>query len=180
MIMADVLTWFLVVVGLLIVFNCYWLAARALFPGTVEQARAAYLRPLRITGLGLVLTAPIVAFGVLLAQFNHPIGRILGFSTLALAIFLGLIGSAGLSERIGLGLPSPADETQPWRRVLRGGIVLSFLFLLPFIGWFVLLPWTLISGVGSAVFSIRQARRKRKESIVPESLPAPTTPQTIP
>ena len=36
----------------------------------------------------------------------------------------GLVGSAGLAQRIGAGLPSPADLTQPWRRVLRGGIVL--------------------------------------------------------
>jgi len=44
----------------------------------------------------------------------------------------------------------------PWRRVLRGGVVLSFAFLLPVIGWFVLLPWTLVSGVGASLGSLRR------------------------
>ncbi len=65
------------------------------------------------------------------------------------------MGSAGLGDRIGVGLPSAGDATQPWRRLLRGGTVLSLTFLLPIVGWVGVLPWTLVSGVGAAVLAMR-------------------------
>ena len=43
-------------------------------------------------------------------------------------VLSGLVGSAGLAAQIGTGLASPADQTQSWRRVLRGGIVLGLTF----------------------------------------------------
>jgi hypothetical protein len=45
-------------------------------------------------------------------------------------------------------LPAPDDERQPWRRVLRGGAVLGLTFVLPLIGWFLVLPVSLLMGVG--------------------------------
>lgn len=38
--MADVLTYFLLIVGIMMVFVSYWLAAEALFPDMVVRARA--------------------------------------------------------------------------------------------------------------------------------------------
>jgi hypothetical protein len=72
-------------------------------------------------------------------------------------ILPALLGSAGLAERLGTGLSSPADEARPWRRTLRGGLVLAGMFLLPFAGWFVLLPLVLVSGFG-ALASVRYRR----------------------
>jgi hypothetical protein len=69
--------------------------------------------------------------------------------------FLGFVGSAGLVLRIGAGLPSFTDEQQPWRRVLRGGVLFSLTFLLPFVGWIVLPIWTLVSGFGAFLLSVR-------------------------
>ena len=40
--------------------------------------------------------------------------------------------------------------------MLRGGVVLVFLFLLPVIGWFIVLPWALVSGVGALLLSLRR------------------------
>jgi hypothetical protein len=77
------------------------------------------------------------------------------------------VGSAGLCDRIGAGLPGDADARLPWRRVLRGGIVLSFAFVLPVIGWFVLLPWTLVSGVGAALGSLRRHRSAASPTTTP-------------
>ena len=61
-------------------------------------------------------------------------------------------------QRIGAGLPSPLDEQQPWRRVLRGGILLALTFLLPFVGWFVLPIWALVSGFGAFLLSVRERK----------------------
>ena len=41
------------------------------------------------------------------------------------ALLAALFGSAGLALRIGEGLQSARDESDPWRRVLRGSIVLG-------------------------------------------------------
>jgi hypothetical protein len=74
----------------------------------------------------------------------------LGRALLVILILPALFGSSGLALRVGAGLSSPADGDQPWRRTLRGGVVLGGTFLLPFAGWFVVLPVALVSGFGVA------------------------------
>ena len=169
MIMADVLTYFLLIVGMMLVFVSFWLAAEALFPNLVVGARAQYNRPIRITLIGLALVVPVVAVVVMCFTVKNPMFQFLGITCIAIPVVLGLLGSSGLSQRVGIGLPSLADERQPWRRVLRGGIVLVLTFLLPFVGWFFLLPLTLISGFGAAVLTLSPRSKAR-----PPSVPLPT------
>ncbi len=166
--MADVLKWFLLIVGTQIVFVSYWLAAQALFPQAVERAREKYSRPWKLTFIGLLMSAPLIFVGILIFQRNNPLFKIVGAALILLPVVVGLMGSAGLNLRIGAGLPSPLDEAQPWRRVLRGAIVLALMFLLPVIGWFVLLPWTLITGFAAAVLAC--AGGKKTEPIAPPAL----------
>lgn len=158
MIVADILMWFLLVVGLLLVFISYWLASAALFPRMVERAREAYAQPVRAVLLGVLIAAPLITLGVVIGAQANPFFKVLGLTISAVPVLLGLVGSAGLSQRIGAGMASPVDDTQPWRRVLRGGIVLALGFLLPFLGWFGVLPLTLLSGVGAAVRSMWKSR----------------------
>ncbi|MBI3880205.1 MAG: hypothetical protein HY301_09090 [Verrucomicrobia bacterium] len=158
MIVADILMWFLLVVGLLLVFISYWLASVALFPRMAERARAAYAQPVRAVLLGVLIATPLITLGVVIGARNNPFFKVLGLTIGAVPVLLGLVGSAGLSLRIGAGMASPVDDAQPWRRALRGGIVLSLGFLLPFLGWFGVLPLTLLSGVGAAVRAMWKGR----------------------
>ncbi len=152
MIMADVLKIFLIVIGMLIVLVSYWLAAESLFPRLVARAQDRYRsRPIRITLLGALIGAPLVAIGLGLLQAGSAPAKVAGFLLATAAVFGGLLGSAGLCRRIGAGLPSPADATQPWRRVLRGAVVLALMSLLPFAGWFLMLPLVLAGGLGAAL-----------------------------
>jgi hypothetical protein len=157
MILADVLKIVFLVLGTLIVFVSYWLAATALFPRTVDRARGAYAtRPVRITLIGALVGFPLFVLGAgMVNGAPHPLLKILGGAIAALPILLGLMGSAGLSEKIGLGLVHADDARTPWRRSMRGGVVLSLTFLLPFVGWFVVLPWTVLSGFGAALAALR-------------------------
>jgi len=60
MIMADVLTWFLIIAGTYLVLVCYWLASAALFPQVVEGCRHRYGRhPLVATLVGEYFTGII-------------------------------------------------------------------------------------------------------------------------
>ncbi len=152
MIMADVLKIFLIVLGMLLVLISYWLAAESLFPRLVARAQDRYrTRPVRITLLGALIGAPLVTVGLSLLQEGNAPAKAAGFLLASVAVLGGLLGSAGLCRRIGSGLPSPADATRPWRRVLRGAVVLALMSLLPLAGWFLVLPLALSSGLGAAL-----------------------------
>lgn len=167
--MADVWKIVFLVLGTQVVMVSYWLLAAALFPNALAQMRHAYdARATRSTITGLLVTVPLLLLGVVLLQGTHPLVKLLGAVVLSTPVVLGLMGSAGLCDRIGAGLPVDRDAQQPWRRVLRGGAVLTFAFVLPIIGWFLLLPWTLVSGVGASLGAWRS--QWRTHSIVPEPL----------
>ncbi|MEW6302668.1 MAG: hypothetical protein AB1705_04305 [Verrucomicrobiota bacterium] len=165
MTLSDVFMWFLIITGLMLVFICYWLASEALFPAVVGRARAAYAKPVKMTLIGAVIAVPLVFLAISIMSIKNPAVKLVGGTILATPIMLGLLGSSGLSQRIGCGLPSPNDELQPWKRVLRGGIILTFMMLLPFLGWFLVLPWALISGVGAAVTAIRGGRQNPQPAV---------------
>lgn len=167
MIMADVLMVLFIILGVLIVFVSYWLLSEALFPVLVDRTRGQYRdRPLRTVLLGALIAAPFFLLAVVLLQAPNPVAKFGGAVVLLSMILLGLIGSAGLTLHIGERLPSPSDGDQPWRSVLRGGVVLSLTFVLPFIGWFMILPVTLTSGFGVALMTL--LRRKKDSPPPPE------------
>jgi hypothetical protein len=167
MILADVLKILFLVVGTLMTIVSYWLLFEALIPQRLDRLRGVYeARPWRALFMGLLISVPLIIVG--LALLNAPAGgaKLAGFVLLFLLTLAGLAGSTGLVRLIGLRLPSAHDTTAPWRRVLRGGIVLSLTFLLPGVGWFVVLPATLISGVGAILLS-----RERRMKPVPGHTP---------
>ena len=164
MIMADILKIFLLIVGVLTVYVSYWLIAQALFPDLVERARHHYARPGKITLIGLGVALLPFVIGAAISKLPNPLLKLTGVTLMVVPAMLGLVGSAGLISRIGAGLPSPADEQQPWRRVLRGGILFALSFLLPFVGWFVLPIWALVSGLGAFILSVTERRRAPQET----------------
>jgi len=159
MIMADVLTWFLLILGALLVFVAHWLGAYGLFPTLVEGCAERYgRRPVAATFLGLAILVPLLVLAVVLSKLGNPLLNLIALLILTVPVMLALLGSAGFALRVGTGLASPNDNVQPWRRVLRGGVVLALVFLLPIIGWVVVMPWTLVSGIGAALMAIRGGR----------------------
>ena len=171
--MADILKIFLLIVGGLLIFISFWLAAEALFPALVERSRDQYRHPWKLTFAGLAMVAPLLGLALALSQAaKNPLVNIAALTIAGIVVVGGLAGSAGFAKRIGAGLPSPLDESQPWRRVLRGGIVLVLTYLLPFIGWMGLSIWTLVTGFAALVFAVREAKKA--------STPTPALPTTEP
>ena len=159
---ADVLLVLLLILGAMLIFQAYWLAGAGLFPRLVGQARDRYKTPIRTTLIGLAVVVPTFFIGIFwLANKDNNIVKIIGIVIGIVPLMLGAIGSAGLCQLIGLGLPAPGDQSQNWRRVWRGGWVLNFCYLLPFIGWFVILPWGIISGCGAFVTSLSGSNAPR-------------------
>jgi len=171
MIMADILKILLIVVGVLTIFVSYWLLAEALFPEWVDRASTHYSKPLKLSWLGLAGALLPVGLGLALANAVNPLIKLLGLTLLATPILLGLVGSAGLTQRIGAGLSSPLDEQQPWRRVFRGGVLLACAFLLPIVGWIVMPIWVLVSGFGAFILCLKEQRDSRPQSTPVDFLP---------
>jgi len=161
MIMADVFMYLFLILGVLIIANSYWLLAEALFGRTVRRARDLYAeRPIRVTIVGAAAGIPLTVLGIALASSGG--GAVIGIPVVSVTVMAGLLGSAGLVRLIGEGLRSERDEREPWRAVLRGGSVLSIACVLPFAGWFVLLPVVLASGFGALILSLKPARVKHR------------------
>ncbi|GMU94214.1 MAG: hypothetical protein AMXMBFR4_32720 [Candidatus Hydrogenedentota bacterium] len=162
MIMADVFKILFLILGSLIVTVSYWLLFEALLPGTVERAKWQYeKRPVRVALVGALIGMPLFIAGLALAN-GAALVKLIGIALVCSLIFLGLLGSTGLARLIGTRLASAADPEFQWRRVLRGGTVLSITFVLPVIGWFFVLPLTLASGLGSLVLAWWEARRRAR------------------
>jgi hypothetical protein len=163
MIVADILMWFLLIAGTYIVINAYWLTTQGLFPDFVDSCRERIRRaPFKPLLLGLGSTVPAAIIGVAMLRAPSPILKFAGATLLLLLILTGLMGSAGLAAQVGAGLGSIADERTSWRRVWRGGLVLGLTFILPLIGWLLILPATLVIGVGATLQSFRRARPTRQ------------------
>ena len=152
--LADVFTVVFVILGLLIVFVGYWLMAAGLFPQQIERCSVQLgAAPVKCGLVGLAGVVPLFALGIIIGRFAQSApAKLASFLVIVSTILLALFGTAGLALRIGQGLPSARDQLEPWRRVLRGGVVLAITYLT-----IVLLPVTLLAGFGA--FVLAAARR---------------------
>jgi len=62
--------------------------------------------------------------------------------------------ASGFVTMIGERLASPADMGRPWRATVRGGVALELTYLVPIIGWFGVLPASMILGAGAMTMSL--------------------------
>lgn len=162
MIMADVFTVLLVILGFWLLFPACCLMARSLAPARVEAARDHMVaHPYGSFAWGLVVWLPSLLAIVLLSKGPGPLklAAAFGLAGLMAHTFLGL---AGLATHIGQGLESPLDADRPWLATLRGMVCLQIPATLPFLGWFVVAPTAFLLGAGAAW------RTRKGEARVPE------------
>jgi hypothetical protein len=152
MTMADVLAVTLVILGLLVTLPALWLFLRALFPGAVARGRARLETSPGVCFLaGLLPWALFFLAGLALLSKGAPPLKFLGFLMVAAGIVVEGIGLAALSTLVGDRLPSTADEGKPWRGLVRGAVCMELAFLLPFVGWFGIMPLASVAAVGAAL-----------------------------
>ena len=150
---ANVLLWVFATIAFYFVFLSHWLVAVSLFPEYVTKCQQQYDRPVVTTLVGLLFTVVPITVGLVIANVAPPALKWVGVLIATGPVITGLLGTAGLARRVGCGMPSPVDELQPWRRVLRGGTALALTFLLPLLGQLIVIPLVLSSGVGASVFT---------------------------
>ncbi|YCM43404.1 hypothetical protein V2O64_19030 [Verrucomicrobiaceae bacterium 227] len=158
--MADVLMWTFLILGFYVIFVAYWVAAVGVAPklveGSCERLGSSFWKSLL---LGIAIGLPGIGIGLVIARLGLPVAQIAGFALVLLIFLAGLCGSAGLCLRIGKGLKCEVDANEPWRRVKRGGTVLGLMIIFPVLGWFLVFPAAVFSGIGALFLSWRDARK---------------------
>jgi len=160
MLMADTMAVFFVIVGMMLAFPGLWLLCLGLWPQTVAEAAERCRRGLRLSFLvGLPVTIVVVFSTLKLLNSLGGLGKAAGIGLLCVFMLHANIGVSGFATAIGRRLASPVDQAREWRATLRGGVVLELTYLLPILGWFVILPASIVIGSGSATRAqIRQLR----------------------
>ena len=157
--MADTMAIFFSVLGLMLALPGLWLLCRGLWPSLVAKAAHRCRRGLlKSFFVGAPITT-ITAVAVVAIAKLGPIGSIISILIASIFFVVASAGVAGFVTSIGERLASPVDSDRPWRATLRGGIVLELSYLLPILGWFVILPVSLIIGCGAASLSLFGASR---------------------
>jgi len=154
MLMADTMAIFFVILGLSLAFPGLWLLCRGLWPRAAPGAAAICGKGLiKPFVAGLPVTMAMIFVAAVLSNFGSG-GKIAAAATVCLYLMTANCGAAGLVTVVGGRLASPVGSEQPWRVTLRGGVALMLASLLPILGWFVILPVSVIIGCGASLISL--------------------------
>ena len=155
----------LLIVGSLLSLGALQLVMTAAAPGLIGQAArnlenrgtGGQLWLLFLGTLGFGLTFVAVA---LLAKAG-PAGKVLQLFIAVPAAFTIAAALAAASLCVGGRLPSPVDDSRPWRRLVRGATALGLAWVVPFVGWFLILPGCAAAGAGALMYAIFQGEGRR-------------------
>lgn len=180
MYLYDVVAIALSVVGFLLSLQGLWLLCRALWPQRVDASAlrcerngiACFFVGLIVTGI-MLLVVRLAA-----AKLGAP-GKLAAFVVLFFYIMFSGVGTSGFVTHIGRRLPSPADNGRAWRTAIRGGVALELAYLIPVLGWFGILPISLIIGAGAATMAIF-SRDEARATFASPSFPSRNVVREIP
>jgi hypothetical protein len=139
----------------------YLLVLAMLFPGPVAKTRAMLVSaPGRSLGIGAVNAVFFLVIALVLFQLSDGVG---GWVKSVLAI-PGLIILAGLAIALSFGLGGMVNvlgerllpETTALKRSVWGTICLGLACALPFAGWFLMLPYVGLTGIGAFILGFFQ------------------------
>lgn len=163
--MSEPLRLFFVILLLTVGLIAYFLVANALFPRRVARTKSAIQSmPGRSLGIGLVNVVFFAAIALMLFSLGDNaehgfVKAILVIPALLITAFLAVMLSFGLAgmtnilgERIFSDLPT-------WKQTASGTACLSFACALPFVGWFLLLPYVGFVGVGAVILGLFQREK---------------------
>jgi hypothetical protein len=133
-------------------------------------------------GIGVVISVVVgVPAAILLSIGSVPqaIGAILSL----LLLFFGFVGLAVVARLVGQRLVSMDERDEsPLVQTVTGSLILSFSIAFPLLGWFIILPFSLLTGLGAVVIAMvagfgSNFRRPKQQPVpAPGPMPAPPAP----
>jgi hypothetical protein len=146
---AVVSAWLWVHVGILLVTVAYATCGSAILPGVAERGRAQLaVRPTRVVLIGLGVSVPWVLASIILLNLPNGAVKLIGAAALVGWAVLSLAGLASVSLLVG---DRNAAGGPRWAHVARGAACVSLTWMLPVVGWFVMLPLSLAAGLGCLI-----------------------------
>jgi hypothetical protein len=159
--MSDILRLLIAIILLTIGLVAYFLVLNALFAPRLERTKSiAQSMPVRSAGIGLVnfvFFAVIATVLLSVAETTGPFIRgililpaVVILAALAFVLSLGLVAMSNLiGERI-------FPNFSAWKQTLWGAVCLTLACALPFVGWFLLLPYVGFVGIGAVILGYLQ------------------------
>ncbi len=159
--MTDILRLFFIIILLTIGLAAYFLVIGALFANRVIRAqRVINQMPARAIGVGLV---NFLFFGVIAMilfsvaeNTNGAIKVILTSPALLITVLLAITLSLGLAGMVNVLGERILPEHSSLKKSVWGSVLLTFACALPFVGWFLLLPYTALLGFGAVILGLFQ------------------------
>ena len=154
-----------VLVGLCLIAMLLTIAA--LWPQRSRRVRACLENsPIKSILVGLVNYVFVGAIAILFLNLE-PLA-VVGLLLVAVLTAGSLVGLSAVSESLGERLYDlRAQQTSHFNHLIAGGSTLYLAALLPFLGWFVLIPGLFVAGLGAFVLSLA-SRRPEPDEPVPQ------------
>ena len=159
--MTDILRLLLIIILLTISLAAYFLVIGTLFTSRVDKTqRVINQMPGRAFGVGLVnfLFFGVIAI-VLFSIAENTSGIVKGILTipaLLITALLAILLSIGLTGMVNVFSTRLFADIVVWKRNLWGSAILCFACALPFLGWFLLLPYIGFVGIGAVILGFFQ------------------------
>ncbi|MBN8583202.1 MAG: hypothetical protein J0L96_21235 [Anaerolineae bacterium] len=159
--MTDILRLTLITLLLTITLAAYFLVIGALFTSRVAKTQTILnLTPGRSFGLGMVnfFFFGLIAFVLLSLAENAGsfVKGILTIPALIILTFLTILLSLGLTSTVQHLAERLFPDLVNWKRNLWSAVILCIACALPFVGWFLLLPYVAFTGIGATILGFFQ------------------------
>ena len=116
MLLADIFSIALSIVGFLLSLQGLWMISRALWPTRVRNASLRIHRnSVASFFLGLLIILVVIIVAIVTAKRGGAPGQFFAFALGSAFVVYANVGVAGLATHIGQRLPSPVDSDRPWR-----------------------------------------------------------------
>ena len=159
--MTDILRIFFIVLLLTTTLAAYFLVIGALFANRVAKTQGVItLTPGRSFGLGMVnfLFFGLTAFVLISVADNTGsfVKGVLILPALVILAFLTALLSLGLTGMVNVLGERLFSDMSLSKRNIWSAVILCFACALPFVGWFLLLPYVGFVGIGASILGFFQ------------------------
>ena len=159
--MNDLLRTLFIVILLTITLAAYFLVIGALFTNRVTKTQNIINQTSgRAFGLGLVnfFFFGLIAFVMLSLAENAGsfVKAVLTLPALVILAFLTVLLSLGLTGMVNVLGERLFSDMSLWKRNIWSAVILCFACALPFVGWFLLLPYISFVGIGASILGFFQ------------------------
>lgn len=167
--MADVYAVFGTLLALGIVFPGLLFACWLLFPTAVDRSHVRIRQtPGRTIGVGCGVAGLTALPILILLGLPYGPAKFAGAVLIALTLAFACVGAAGLVSTMALRLAGEDGRHTSAGSFLQAAVALELAAAFPIIGWFVVIPLSLITSLGAATFALFRRLPRGEATYTPE------------